>query len=62
MTDDLMCVRGIVFITGKTILFVSEHPVFTSLGFATVVFFMEQGHQPCIQPQPGGTGLCIYVH
>jgi hypothetical protein len=39
-----------------------DHPVFTSLDFTTVIFFStEQGHQPCIQPPPGGPDLCIYV-
>jgi hypothetical protein len=37
-----------------------DHPVFT-LDFATVFFFTEQGRQPCVQPHPGGSELCIYV-
>jgi hypothetical protein len=27
-----------------------EYPVFTSLDFATTIFFTEQGRQPCVQP------------
>jgi hypothetical protein len=38
------------------------HPVFTSLDFATVIFFFtEQSRQLCVQSQHGGPGLCIYV-
>jgi hypothetical protein len=25
------------------------------------ISFAEQGYRPCVQPQPGGPGLCIYV-
>jgi hypothetical protein len=60
----------ITIITGKTTLFQPQlfledsarfDPVFTALDFVIVMFFKEQGHQPCVQPLPGELGLCTYV-
>jgi hypothetical protein len=41
-----------------------DHTVFTSLDFAKVMFFTEQGHQPCVQPPTWKTRspyLCLPV-
>jgi hypothetical protein len=59
MTSFLECSPFIIIIFGKTALFepqpsleasVRLHPVFTSLHFAIVFFFIEQLRQPCVQP------------
>jgi hypothetical protein len=36
------------------------HPVSTSLDFGGIIS-IEQGHQPCVQPQPGGPGPYIFI-
>jgi hypothetical protein len=36
--------------------------VFTSLDFATVIFLQSEVVRLVSNPQPGGPGLCIYVH
>jgi hypothetical protein len=38
-----------------------DHPVFTSLDFATVIFLQSKVVSLASNPQPGGPGLCIYV-
>jgi hypothetical protein len=37
------------------------HPVFTSLGFATIFFLESKVVSLASNPQPGGLGPCIYV-
>jgi hypothetical protein len=38
-----------------------DYPDFTSLDFAKIIYFTEQGRQPWVHPKPGGPDLCIYV-
>jgi hypothetical protein len=63
------CVPPFIIIIGKTALFEPQpsleysarfHPVFTSLDFATIIIFTEQGLQPCIQP-PIWRSKSLYV-
>jgi hypothetical protein len=38
------------------------HPVFTSLDFAKIIFFLQSKVVSLVsKPQPGGLGLCIYI-
>jgi hypothetical protein len=39
-----------------------DHPVFTSLDFETVIFLQTKVVGLAYNPQPGGPGVCIYVH
>jgi hypothetical protein len=66
----LIQIISITIIIGKTALFEPQHSledsaifeqVFASLDFARIIYFTEQGHQPCTNPQSGGPGPCIYV-
>jgi hypothetical protein len=38
-----------------------DHPVFTFLDFATVIFLQSKAVSLVSNPQPRGPGLCIYV-
>jgi hypothetical protein len=69
MSCTFVIVIVIIIITGKTALLVTAFlrsfcQIVTSLHFSGCHnnnFFIEQSNQPCIQPQIGGTGPCIYV-
>jgi hypothetical protein len=39
----------------------SDHPLFTSLSFETIIFLQSKVVSLASNPQPGGPGLCIYV-
>jgi hypothetical protein len=38
-----------------------DHVVFTSLDFATVIFFTKKGHQPCAQPPILENQVCVFI-